>query len=295
MDKIVFSIIIPTYNRGQRILKTINSVLNQDFKNYEIIVVDDGSIDDTEKLIFELNNQSIRYIKTVNLGVAHARNYGIKMAVGNYVGFLDSDDMMNPDHLQSAYNFICLKSYPEVVHLNFLWGDENKIHTLRNQLPKSLPEDIFKNCSLHVNCIFVKNEIIKNNLFNESRELMFAEDWDFFIKLAVRFEIHLLDKITAYLVDHEDRSMRNFDQSKWISKRDAIVLSLSRDEVVSKKYEHNIKTVEAHMNSLIAINLAIRKNKVKAIYFWFLSFSLKIDELFTRRSMAIIKHLVFNW
>lgn len=290
-----FSIVIPTYNREKTISRAVNSILQQTFIDYEIVIVDDGSIDNTASIIESYSNPHIKYFKTENSGVAHARNYGIKQALGHYVGFLDSDDMMEVNHLQTAYSFIQEKQTPEIVHLNFLWGAADKLVTHKNILPEKLPEDIFKNCSLHVNCVFIKNEIAKRNLFNESRALMFAEDWDFFIKLSVRFPIYLLDKTSAYLVDHADRSMRDFDEVKWVNKREAIALSLLQDKVVQEKYQKSTQMVTAHMNSLIAINFASRKNKIKSFKYWSLSVKQNFKELFTRRSLAIIKHLVFYW
>ncbi|MDO9000759.1 MAG: glycosyltransferase [Bacteroidota bacterium] len=290
-----FSIIIPTYNREKIIPRAIKSILNQSFTDFEIIIVDDGSSDDTELVIKNFQNDSIKYFKTDNFGVAHARNFGIKLAKGKYIGFLDSDDLMETNHLQTAHEFIISKKFPEVIHLNFLWGPENKSRIHKNTLPKNLPDDIFKKCSLHVNCIFIQGVLLKDNLFNESISLMFAEDWDFFIKIATRFKIHLLDVNTCYLVDHEDRNMRNFDEKKWVLKRDAIALSLSQDKLISENYSHKINMVTAHMNSLIAINFAVRKKKRKSLSYWTLSIKQNFKELFTRRSMAIIKHLFLSW
>jgi len=290
-----FSIVIPTYNRASIISYAIYSVLNQTFNDYEVIIVDDGSSDNTEQIIKSISDKRIKYIKTENYGVAHARNIGIKQAIGTYIGFLDSDDLMENYHMQTAYEFIQQNNNPEVVHLNFQWGDRDRSVIHKNLLPKKSPDDIFKSCSLHVNCTFIKNETAKKNLFNESRELMFAEDWDFFIKLAIRYPISYLDKVTSYLVDHEDRSMRNFEEKKWITRRDAITRSLSQDDIFSKKYESKIRIVTAHMNSLIAINFAVRKNKKKCLYFLFLALNQNILELFTKRSAAIVKHLIFSW
>lgn len=287
-----FSIIIPSYNREKTISRTLKSILSQTFIDYEIIVVDDGSVDKTEEVVSSFNDHRIKYYKTTNFGVAHARNYGIKMANGEYIGFLDSDDIMERDHLQTAIEFLKSKNNPEVIHLNFLWGTEDRSIIHKNKLPKNLPNDIFNNCSLHVNCIFIKKEIAKNNLFNESRNLMFAEDWDFFIKIATRFKIHLFDKNTTYLIDHAYRSMRDFDETKWVLKRDAITLSLKEDKIIKEKYFKKVGIVTAHMNSLIALNFALKKMRKKSITFWILSLKQNFMELFTRRSLAIIKHLI---
>jgi len=290
-----FSIVIPTYNRGYIISYGIKSVLSQSFKDYEILIIDDGSTDDTESIVKSFSDSRIKYIKNQNHGVAHARNTGIKLANGNYVGFLDSDDLMEESHLQTAFDFIKDKLAPEVIHLNFLWGPRDKSVIHKNELPKSSPEDVFKACSLHVNCTFIKNEIAKTNLFNESRELMFAEDWDFFIKLAVRYPICYLDKTTTRLIDHEDRSMRDFDEKKWVQRREALIQSLQQDEIIQKSYLHKTKVVEAHMNSLIAIGFAVKKNKIKTLHYLSLSIKQNIKDFFSLRTLAIIKHLMFTW
>ena len=120
MDSPFFSIIIPTYNRQHLISRPINSILNQTFNDYEIIIVDDGSSDNTDHLITSMQNKKIRYIKTDNCGVAHARNTGIKLATGKYIGFLDSDDLLEKNHLESAYDYLKENDFPKVIHLNFI-------------------------------------------------------------------------------------------------------------------------------------------------------------------------------
>lgn len=290
-----FSVVIPTYNRETTISRAIDSILAQTFTQVEIIVVDDGSTDNTADVISKYPSLQVRYFKTENRGVAHARNYGIKRASGQYIGFLDSDDFYEKDHLFTAYAFITQKKDPEVVHLNFLWGPDDKSTIHKNQLPAQLPRDIFKSCSLHVNCIFIRQSVFKTCLFNESRELMFAEDWDFFIKLAVHFPICLFDHTSAYLTDHEDRSMRSFNEEKWRLRRNAIELSLLQDDMIKASYHDQIKVVVAHMNSLIAINLAVRKFKKGTLSYWLLALSQNPKELMSRRSAAILKHLLFSW
>ena len=210
------------------------------------------------------------------------------------MGFLDSDDLMEPEHLQTANDFITEMKEPEVVHFNFLWGPEDRSKTNKNVLPASLPNDLFKRCSLHVNCIFIKNSVAKSNLFNESRQLMFVEDWDFFIKLSIRYPIHLRDVLTTYLVDHDDRNMRKFDLEKWIAKRDAITKSLQEDKVMMLKYPDKIALISAHMNSLLALNLAIDKSRRKSLHHFYLAIKDNYMELFSKRTLAIIKHLILK-
>jgi glycosyltransferase involved in cell wall biosynthesis len=290
-----FSIIIPTFNRENLISRSITSILNQTFSDFEIIIVDDGSIDNTKSVVESFKNDRVRYFKTENFGVAHARNFGSKNAIGQYIGFLDSDDVLKVNHLQCAYDFVLEKNKPAVIHLNFEWGLADQSKFKANVLPLNLPFSIFNSCSLHVNCVFLRKDISNKFLFNESRDLMFAEDWDFFIKLSVGNTIQLKNICSAYLIDHEERSMRNFNEEIWVKRRNALIASLKGDELVSENYYSKIHNVSAHMNSLIALNLAIRKDKIKSLRYLFLSLKENRNELFKKRTAAIFKYILIYW
>ncbi len=95
----MISIIVPSYNRAHILPKTINSVLNQTFSNWELIIVDDGSIDDTKEVVLAFNDSRIRYIYQENKGVCAARNKGVSKANGVYLVFLDSDDYVTTNWL----------------------------------------------------------------------------------------------------------------------------------------------------------------------------------------------------
>src|SRR5437763_11554370 len=100
--RIFFSIIIPTYNRASMIEKTIQSALNQSYSDYEIIIVDDGSTDNTEQVVLSIKDARIFYFKKENAERAAARNYGAHRAKGDYITFLDSDDVLYPSFLYNA-------------------------------------------------------------------------------------------------------------------------------------------------------------------------------------------------
>src|SRR5947209_8581316 len=101
-----FSVVIPTYNREKLIQNTLNSVLNQKYQSFEIIVIDDGGQDNTEQLIKNIDDPKISYYKKENGERGAARNYGWQLAKGSYVTFLDSDDIFYENHLKEAYDFI---------------------------------------------------------------------------------------------------------------------------------------------------------------------------------------------
>ena len=114
------SVIIPTWNRAECLPKTIDSALSQTYASLEAIVIDDGSTDNTEQVIASMmqRDRRIRYIRQANSGVASARNTGLSHARGNYVAFLDSDDLWEPWKLE--LQIACLKRHPTI---GMVWTD----------------------------------------------------------------------------------------------------------------------------------------------------------------------------
>ncbi|GAA0670979.1 glycosyltransferase family 2 protein [Rheinheimera tangshanensis] len=102
----VFSVVMPVYNRADIIKYSINSVLEQDFQDYEIIIVDDGSEDNTIKVVEGVGDSRIRIVAQQNKGASSARNTGIDQAKGKYIAFLDSDDLFLPHHLKQAFDVL---------------------------------------------------------------------------------------------------------------------------------------------------------------------------------------------
>ena len=113
-----FSVIIPTYNREKFILPAIESVLNQTFTDFELIIVDDASTDNTEQIVTSIADSRIMYVKnSTNLERCTSRNIGIQKAVGQYICFLDSDDLYMPNHLEVLYNAIQERKSPQALFL----------------------------------------------------------------------------------------------------------------------------------------------------------------------------------
>ncbi|MCR5226153.1 MAG: glycosyltransferase [Eubacterium sp.] len=97
------TVIIPMYNAGRKILRCLKSVAKQDFKDFEIIVIDDGSTDDSLSIASRVKLPNLRVIHKENSGVAYTRNYGIELATGRYIAFIDQDDFIAKDYLSSYY------------------------------------------------------------------------------------------------------------------------------------------------------------------------------------------------
>lgn len=135
---IVFiSIVIPTYNRGKFISRAIDSIINQNYKNLEIVIVDDGSTDDTENVIkkYQIGEKRIKYIKnTVNRGVNYSRNCGIKASTGEWIAFLDSDDEYLPSSLLTICNILKSNNHIDVAGFMNLVSNPNSKKYIQNGL-----------------------------------------------------------------------------------------------------------------------------------------------------------------
>jgi len=125
----VFSIILPTFNREKLLPRAIKSVLYQIFKNFELIIIDDASTDNTAKVVKQFSDPRIRYyFHTKNMGVSSARNYGIRLAKGQYISFIDDDDEYLPGFLEKTFHqLLCV---PQSV--GFTWTGLHHIESKLN-------------------------------------------------------------------------------------------------------------------------------------------------------------------
>lgn len=116
----MFSVVIPLYNKEDCILKTLDSVLNQSYNDFEIIVVDDGSTDNSLTTVRTVMDDRLRVVSQTNAGPSVARNHGIQEAKGEYIAFIDADDIWSPDYLLEMSRLIT--DYPDAVIYGFNYG-----------------------------------------------------------------------------------------------------------------------------------------------------------------------------
>ncbi len=211
-----FSVVIPTYNRAALITGTVNSVLAQDYKDYEIVLVDDGSTDNTAEVVEKnyAGEQRVRYIRQANAERGAARNRGLKEALGAYVVFFDSDDVMHADHLSALADVI--KERPTA---NFL-ATKYEIERDGRSFPSSLAGlkedfyglDIFLRGNPLACNICVRRENPRLYPFVEDRSYAVFEDWMFMVQNLASDQLYLSDRVTISLIDHANRSMRGNNQ-----------------------------------------------------------------------------------
>ncbi len=192
MCKNVFvSVIIPTYNRAYILSRAIKSVLNQTFKNWELIIVDDGSTDETPRLI---TRYPVIYVKTRRKGVASARNTGLKKAKGEFIAFLDSDDAFLPEKLEKQVRFF--EKHPDY----FLVQTEEKWFKAGKRIyPKRIhrkAEGWFfhravRLCVVSMSAVMLKREVFKVvGGFDENFPV--CEDYEFWLRVSLKFPVGLI-------------------------------------------------------------------------------------------------------
>ena len=183
-SKVFFSVIIPCFNVEDTINKTIISVLNQDFIQYEIIAVNDGSNDNTSEILNSYNkNNLIKVINQENKGLGAARNAGIKHALGEYICLLDADDIWTSNKLSKLYSFI-KKNSSKIISNDEIILEEKYLFYLRNKPPKNLSNLLLVGNTLSPSAMTINKNIFKEvGYFKEDKNYLGVEDWDFWIRV----------------------------------------------------------------------------------------------------------------
>lgn len=290
---ILFSVVIPTYNRAARLIKTVNSLLSQRYTSYEIIVVDDGSTDNTSEVIDNIESNNIRYFYKNNEERAAARNFGVKKALGQYVTFLDSDDILYPHHLEVANRIIITNKYPSVFHTGYEIKDINdEIIRRINNREGDLNEQLLYGNSLSCIGVFIRKDIALKHLFNEDRNLSGSEDYELWMRLASRYKIYYSNEITAALVQHEGRSVLGFDKRILINRIELLIKYLFEDQKFLKTYGSKESVFIAHRYLYLSLHLVMGRYLRDGLMFWWRAFKLYPTVLFTRKTAGILKNLI---
>lgn len=208
-DKI--SVIIPFYNGKEWLEEALGSVLSQTLEPYEIIIVNDGAIENIDDLV-EKYQDKIIYIKQENRGAANARNNGIKHSSGDYIAFLDSDDLWLPDKLKIQLNYMKEKN------INWSHGPykvfDDKSHIILKEIdnrkvdgmifPRSLAR-----CCIATPCVMIKKECLNDKRMEFNEKMRQGQDYCFWNVLAKNYEIGNVGKSLALVRKHTDNKANN--------------------------------------------------------------------------------------
>lgn len=266
-----FSIILPTYNQANFLKKSIQSILNQTFKNWELIIIDNNSTDKTQKVIRSINDRRLRVFKIDNKGLlAKSRNLGIKKSKSDWICFIDSDDRWFPEKLMKVKHFIDVKKSDLYYH-DLVFENKGFLFKKISDKSKSITKPFLKYFAENGNPIGQSSAVIRKKIFekinyiSENKEKFSWEDFDAWIKIS---------KISNQLV-----RIPIVLGSIWIGSEN--ISNLERQIVNSKRIKkYYYKTFNKYLSE---------KDKNKNL--WWLEYPLILHDFRTRNSKSFIKRV----
>lgn len=266
-----FSIIIPTYNRAAFLPKAIESVLTQTYTDWELIIVDDGSTDNTKDVVSQYGDSRITYLYQENAERSAARNNGIVHAKGEYVCFMDSDNVILPNRLQLLSETITKTAcyFTDIEYRNE--GKGSSVIKTGRRYPFPMDVDMLIQDIIATPQLCCATEILRKHQFNPA--LSIGEDMELLFRITEEYPlVYVPNQATVVEVEHEGRSVAihskssekqlktlkvmfskghpankvSRKQKKWL--RSAVLFNASRDYLL----EHNSKGVQYLIQSLFA-------------------------------------------
>ena len=287
----MFSVIIPTWNRFLFLDRCLNSLKNQKFKNFEVVLIDNCSQDDTKNLIEKYKTLDINYRKFANNGIlAKSRNLGIQLAKYDYIAFLDDDDWWTNDKLLINYNLIKKSNFGFLYH-NLYLINKNKIYwnALKGKKihkPYLLNFLINGNPILNSSVVVLKSLLEDISLINENPELSANEDFNSWIRIFEKNpKVKYIPKTLGYYQDH------NVGMSKKNMYRCSSVCTYE----FSRKFD--IKNKKKIFSRLIYIKISYYldiKKKIKIKYFFYCFKNLP-SNMKLKLLVKFIKYLFINF
>ena len=201
-----FSIILPTFNRGDHLGLAINSVLSQSFHDWELIIIDDGSTDNTKAVCQQFDDKRITYVYQSNSERSAARNKGIALANGKYIGFLDSDDTYSPSFLENVHNLTMKLVAPSLLFTGLSINNGGVLISQPIPAMNTLsPKDF-----LLIHSMATPRAIIHRDCFQKAMfpvTISIGEDRHLWVRLANYFPVRFCPEAVVVQNDHGDRSV----------------------------------------------------------------------------------------
>ena len=262
------SIIVTTFNRKELLKETIHSIINQTFKDFELIVVDNFSDYDFFEYINSFKDNRIRPYQNSNDGIiAINRNYGIKKVKGEYIAFCDDDDLWYPDKIQKQVLSLKKSNNKMIFSMQKEFG-ETSIFSIRfgiNPIPfrvKTSTEDLIKNNCIPLSSVLLEKSIINEvGVFNEDGIFLAVEDNELWIRISKLYKIDFLPEV---LVLHRNHNNNFFDLSKnIIDKRKAIIEKHSNDKMELNQFSISRNPIKLLLRNIFIIFYQIYLNLEK--------------------------------
>jgi glycosyltransferase involved in cell wall biosynthesis len=240
-----FSVIIPVYNKEKYVQAAVKSVLNQTFTDFELLLIDDCSNDNSKEAIVKIISNQIKIIEhTENKGLSASRNTGIKNATGNFIAFLDADDEWKPEFLETIKSLITTFPEAQLFATNYEELYSNGVKIINNQkLSKFGNEflvDDFFSMNLGKPIYFPGSLCVSKTVFNEigcfDEKITFSEDIDFNIRANLRFKLaYSTNALVTYTMFSENQITNSSVKNKFFPDLNNYEI-LAQDTISLKKY-----------------------------------------------------------
>ena len=255
----MISIILPTFNRDNLITFSIECVLSQSFIEYELIIVNDCSSDNTENIIRNYCNkdQRIKYIKnTTNLGCASSREIGYKISQGSILVFLDDDDWWPPDKLMKQYNALIRDDYDMIISDYQIKQNDDLIYKNMQDFADKFKNEILKRPGPFFQSIMIKKNVLNKMPLVFDKKAVPSEDWDFFIQLSkLNLKIgYVPEPLFTWNIQHDSQSLNLENEAKALS----YIVSKHYDEI---KKIHGIRGLSAHYRRIARLYERMSEDK----------------------------------
>lgn len=292
------TIVIPTYNRAHLIGNTLQSVLNQSCDDFEVIIVDDGSTDNTAETVQPYLSGKVRYHRIQNSERGAARNRGTELAKGTYVNWFDSDDEMLPNHVERVKELCTEHHQPEVVNVMYQIKDgvSGKITPIQSAYApggKRRKNFLIEGNYLACNPVIVRRDIALANPFREDRALSASEDYELWLRLLAKYPFHQSSEITSFLIQHDERSVNTMTDPVKLETRFLTFLKYIDQNQELKQFLAADYPYFLMRNYLVlAVDLAYNGHKKKGVFYLKKAVRVHKSALKQRLFWATWKHLL---
>lgn len=258
------SVVIPAYNAARWIAETVESVLAQTFRDFEIIVVDDGSTDATSAVVAKY--ERVRCIHQANGGLSSARNAGIRAATGDYIAFIDADDLWQHDKLEAQIARLKQTGLAWVYSDAYAFDSETRSNLfvfsqLRQQYEGEILQSLLLEDFIPMPTPILKREVFdKVGLFAEDARLHSAEDWDMWLRVAAQYPVALVKRLLAMYRVHRASMIQSTSAAVlYNANLNAIEFAVSREPFRLAKLKNR-----AVMRSSVRIGqMCVRRNDLR--------------------------------
>jgi len=247
---ILFSVIIPTFNRSQLISRSIKSIIDQKYSNWELILVDDGSTDNTKEIVESFSDSRIKYYYKKNEERSIARNFGIDKSKGEYISFLDDDDYYLPDFFKEFYKLINKVQNKQAMIMcdEYVEYDNNKL--VKNHIPQKLlsnPTRLLWEIQTSIRPFVIHKNIFKNDKFKI--ECKYGQDFHLALNISLQHPFYYLNKALSVNVNHSNQGTNRKFNTNYKQNAELSIMCI-QDLVISNKKQLEDRIPISKINDL---------------------------------------------